>query len=188
MRSRYDRRSGQRMTLSERFASKEHNHLIFANWVTKIGVLGNSIVIFLTIVGIFAVPIALITSSADFAIVKTIMFLSLTWALIGVYARERVSALTDFKKPQIVRKHAIIAKIIVGIIAAFVGFFGYLSLLNFDTLKGTGGVAVGTWFASIVFLAAIGSLTEPLRLAWRLILKTRKKNAGKLEKEKKTTS
>jgi hypothetical protein len=184
MRSRYSRITGNRMTLSERFASKEQDHIAFANWVTKIGVLGNSIVIFLTIVGAFAVPIALVTSSADFAIVKTIMLIAFTWALVGVYARERVSALTDFSKPHLVRKHATIAKIIVGLIAACVASFTYLSLFNFTTLQGTGGVAVGTWVLAMVFLAAIGSLTEPLRLLWRILLSLRKNKAAKPKKGK----
>jgi len=40
----------------------DYEHVIFANWVIKAGVLGNAFLMFLTLVAAFAVPVIIVTT------------------------------------------------------------------------------------------------------------------------------
>jgi len=144
---------GAKMTLRERITDPSHDHNVFANWVVGLGVLGNFLVIVGSFLGAIILPIILINAEANPQALQKFMLFSFTWAVLGVYLRQRDTTAS---------------KVVTILIATFIAFYGYLFMFNFSNFEELSSFTVGMWLISTVFLLAIGSFTAPLRLLWKL--------------------
>jgi hypothetical protein len=158
--SRSNRRS---MSFAEKVADPDYHHPIFSNWVVKLGVLGNAIAMFLTLVAAFAVPVIVVTTRTEPATAQAIVVFAYFWALIGMVIRRRDSSF----------RNVVIIRTIVGIIAFFMLIYGSIFLFDIRNFEISGSPAVGMSVIFVMFFLSLGDVFAPIRLLFRIGLRIR---------------
>jgi hypothetical protein len=160
MRNRYNR-SGNKMTLSERITVADYEHPIFANWVGKIGLIANCVILFVTLVMVIAFPIIMVTTHADPSSMQKFMVFAFTWMLLGVLLRERGNEPTAFKN--------VLIRVVLSVAALIIALFQYMLLSSIsDFHEGDTAFATGFWVFTMMLFLSIGSFTAPFRAMWRI--------------------
>jgi hypothetical protein len=155
IRSRSSRRS---MSFSERIADADYEHPIFANWVIKLGVLGNALAMFLTLVAAFAVPAIVVTIHTEPATAQGLVVFAYFWSLIGMVVRQRDSSF----------RNVVIIRTIVWFIAFLMLIYGSIFLFDIRNFEISGSPAVGMSVIFVMFFSSLGDVFAPIRLLFRI--------------------